>query len=92
MNTAEQINAKFGNTINMEKSRVIFLEGSCGMFCNIPHPTITEVRGHACIPLREFLKQVCAMKVLIEFTKQPESNRNTTHIHGSDAMTIYSKY
>ena len=73
---------------DMKEARAILLEGVYGMFRNIPHPTVNDDKaGHAYVSLKELLKQVCALKVPIEFTEGPGFQRKTNDIHGTEAMT-----
>ena len=89
----DRLNVKVEVPTNMKTARSILLEGSYGMFGNIPHPAVHERDGHACISLKDLLKHVCAMKVPIAFTESPNSDgsanpiRITTEIHGSKAMS-----
>ena len=93
----DSLNAKVEVPITMEKARAILLEGSYGMFGNLPHPPVKEVDGHACISLKDLIRQMCGLKVPIVFTEKPKKKGSTTtvrvnkQIHGSAAMSALLK-
>ena len=87
MERTPAMNVEVDIPTDMQQARAILLEGSHGMFKNLPQPSVKANGGHACFSLKELLKQICANKVPIEFTEGPDINRKTNHIHGSKAMT-----